>query len=108
MAEFDMKLIPKDKADLTKFINFQIVESSDFKKLNGKIVYLNANNPDTHIYEPYFMSGAMAHLLSYPLKDSPKSKTPLITLQELQYEDHIIFYTHEDIEKIKTQKNTNK
>ena len=59
MAEFDMKLIPKDKSDLTKFKNFQMGITCPFDELNGKVVYCNFDNPDSNIYSPYFVKKEM-------------------------------------------------
>lgn len=102
MPEFDMKLVPKDKADLTKFKNFHNLNGCSFDQFNGQIVYLNAGNPDTHIYRPYYMSGGIAHPLFYGSIGDKKS--PMLTLQELNYEDNIIFYTHADVERLEQQK----
>jgi len=102
MPEFDMKLVPKDKSDLTKFRNFYTFGGISFDQFNGKIVYLNAQNPDSHIYRPYYMMGGTAHPLIYGTMAD--RKTPMLTLQELTYDDNIIFYTHADIEKLEAQK----
>lgn len=97
-----MKLVPKDKADLTKFKNFYTLGGVSFDKFNGQIVYLNANNPDSHIYRPYYMMGGTAHPLSYG--GIQERKHPMLTLQELNYDDNIIYYTHEDVERLEAQK----
>lgn len=95
-----MKLIPKDKADLTKFRNFHSWASCQFEQFNGQIVYMNSKNPDTHIYQPYYMRAGTAHPLTYSTKTLTERSVPLFTLQELQYEDNIIFYTAADVEKM--------
>lgn len=108
MPEFDLKLIPKDKADLTKFKNFHPVGSVSFNDFNGKVVYLNANHPDSHIYQPYFIRGGTAHTLSYSNDSKLDIKYPLFTLQELSYDDTILYYTQDDIDKIEAAKKTTK
>ena len=62
---------------------------------------MNSKNPDTHIYQPYFMRAGTAHPLSYTTKTLTERYIPLFTLQELKYEDNIIFYTAADVEKMK-------
>lgn len=104
MPEFDMKLIPKDKADLTKFRNFHSWASCQFEQFNGQIVYMNSKNPDTHIYQPYYMRAGTAHPLTYATKTLTERSVPLFTLQELQYEDNIIFYTAADVEKMEANR----
>ena len=99
-----MKLVPKDKADLTKFRNFHNWSSCKFDDFNGQIVFMNSNNPDTHIYQPYFMKGGTAYPLTYPNKALVDRSTPLFTLQELTYEDNIVFYTSADVEKMEASR----
>jgi len=104
MPEFDMKLVPKDKSDLTKFRNFYTFGGVSFDQFNGQIVYMNSKNPDIHIYQPHYMRAGTAHPLTYATKTLTERSVPLFTLQELQYEDNIIFYTAADVEKMEANR----
>lgn len=101
MSNFEIKIIPKDKVELSKFINFKLFKGITFKQFKGKIVYINQLHPDKHIYQACYSDGSES---CYPLKyykgkDDDKWMNPLFTLDELSYEDHIVFCTSEDIKK---------
>ncbi len=101
---FDLKLTPKDKEEITKFVNFVMQENAKYDFYNGKIVYINALNPGKHIYKAYYMDNGTGKPLSYaPGSDVYKKEFPLFTLQDLHYDDIIIFNTLEDVRKREEQ-----
>ncbi len=97
MNEFSMKLAPKDKEEITKFKNFYSIKTSTFKKYAGKIIYTNHEYPDQYIFRAYFVVGGTGHPISYSPSGSMNKEHPSFSLQELDYEDVIIFYEKDDI-----------
>lgn len=97
MSNFDLKLIPKAKEEITKYVNFMPAESLRLKDFSGKIIYINTGHPGKHIYSPYYVYGDTATLLSFEHKD--KKQAPAFTIDELKFEDVIGFYTIEEWDK---------
>lgn len=97
MSEFNLKLALKDKEDITNYKNIYSIKATQFEKFSGKIVYTNYEYPDQYIFRAYFVKGKTGYPLSFNLKDSPSKIIPNFSLQELDYEDIIIFYKTEDI-----------
>lgn len=96
MTDFNLKLTLKEK-DKARFLNFILYRNADFTSFNGKIVYMNSKYPDKHIFIPYYMIEGKAYVLKFTMTSPWES--PLFTLEDLNYEDPIIFYTSEDLKK---------
>lgn len=97
MANFDLKLVPKAKEEITKYINFVPAQQLSFKGNEGKIIYINSGYPGKHIYSPYFVYAGTACVLSYDHNN--KREVPGFTIDELKFDDIIGFYTVEEWEK---------
>lgn len=100
MSTFDLKLVPKAKEEITKYVNFTSGKLLDFSKYEGKIVYINAGFPGKHIYSAYYVNNKSASVLVYQ-GEGEKKETPVFTIDELDFNDPIGFYTVEEWEKYK-------
>lgn len=98
MSNFNLKLSAK-AGDQSDFKNFFAYQGSDFNSMNGKIVYMNSHFPGKHIFRPYYMVDGTAYPLTY-MKNAIDREAPMLTLQDLDSEDYIVFYTSEDLKKI--------
>lgn len=96
MKEFELKITPRSKEEITNFKNFQTYNTFSFKANTGKIVFLNASYPGRHIYQPYYVVDTTGYPLRYKVGD--ESIHPMLSLQELAYDDIIVFYTQDDID----------
>lgn len=97
MSIFDIKMIPKDKEEMTKFKNFMDWNSFNFGPHTGKIIYMNYHDPDVHIYLPYYVQGGQAHPMSY-LKKGVQNQAKF-SLNELSYDAVIVFWTQDTVTK---------
>jgi len=97
---FQINVVPKNKDEITSYKNFMTSNSFKFKDNEGKVVYTNFHYPGKHIYTPYYVTGEKAVPLLYNNKDNYR-ETPIFSLQELSYEDIIIFYTPEEAKQLK-------
>lgn len=101
MSDFNIKVTPKDKADITKFINFFETAHPPYSDFVGKYIFVNIMNPGKHIYNLYHVSNTTAYKLSYMRKNDigiNETIYPVYTLQDLKYDDPIFFYTEAEIE----------
>jgi hypothetical protein len=108
MSGFNMKYTPKDKEEITKFKNFYEFDNVSFSQFDGKIIYMNTSQyAGKHIYEPYFVVGDTAKALIFET-DLLEVKRPLFTLQDLSYDDIIVYFSVESwkrkIDQIKNKK----
>ena len=97
---FSINVVPKSKEEITNYKNFVVAANFKFKDNEGKILYTNFHYPGKHIYTPYYVTGEKAVPLLYNSKDNYR-ETPVFSLQELTYEDTIIFYTIEEAKSLK-------
>jgi hypothetical protein len=91
MSHFDLKLIPKAREEITKYVNFMPADLINFKDHCGKIIYINTGYPGKHIYSAYYVTGSSANVLSF--EEDGKKELPAFTIDELSFTDVIGFYT---------------
>src|ERR1041384_4321820 len=92
---FSINVIPKNKDEITNYKNFMSSSVFKFKTCEGKIVYTNFLYPGKHIYTPYYVYGDTASPLLY-MDDKNNREKPMFSIQDLNYDDVIVFYTPEE------------
>jgi hypothetical protein len=105
MSGLGIKLIPKDKQDINNFRNVFDRKSFNFDDYVGKIVYSNLSYPGKHIYHPYYVNidekkEANGKLIYEKVKQkdgSYKLEPPLFCLQDLNFDDIIVFVDYKDV-----------
>lgn len=92
---FSINVVPKSKDEITNYKNFISSTAFRFKDHEGKIVYTNFLYPGKHIYTPYYVYGSSASPLVY-MDDKNNREKPIFSIQDLNYEDVIVFYTSDE------------
>lgn len=98
---FNLKAIPKDKPEPSKFTEYYDWGKVSLKTFEGKIIFMNYLFPGKHIYRPYYVNNGNAHPMSF--NKNSNWEQPFFTLSELNYTDVIMFWTIEQAEKEKTK-----
>lgn len=108
MSQFNMKAIPKDVQPFS-FKNFyEWSTAPQLKDFEGRVVYINADNPGKHIYNPYYVENGTALSMQVKKNGTTVFKMPLITLQELNVDDIIIHFSIEEYQKYEEAKKKTK
>jgi len=108
MAGFEIKVTPRNKEEISNYKNFFFFKNCDFHNHSGRVIYMNANFPDRHLYQAFYIKGNMAKLMWFNTGVGVQVEAPMLTLQELSYEDVIIYYNEEEAEASKARQATKK